>query len=49
MVTSLLEAAAGAVRIEDVLPLFPDFVEIDAFKEAICRCVCCTWAKSQRG
>ncbi|KAI3432414.1 hypothetical protein D9Q98_003968 [Chlorella vulgaris] len=36
MVTSLLEAAAGAVRIEDVLPLFPDFVEIDAFKEAIC-------------
>jgi hypothetical protein len=36
-VTSLLESARGAVRIEDILPLFPDFVEIDAFKDAICR------------
>ncbi|PSC73297.1 vacuolar sorting-associated 18-like protein [Micractinium conductrix] len=35
-VTALLEAAGGAVRIEDILPLFPDFVEIDAFKDAIC-------------
>lgn len=35
-VTSLLESAQGAVRIEDILPLFPDFVEIDAFKDAIC-------------
>lgn len=36
-VTQLLEESGGAVRIEDVLPLFPNFVEIDAFKEAICR------------
>lgn len=35
-VTLLLESAQGAVRIEDILPLFPDFVEIDAFKDAIC-------------
>ena len=38
-VTALLESARGAVRIEDILPLFPDFVEIDAFKDAICRWV----------
>ena len=37
--TALLESARGAVRIEDILPLFPDFVEIDAFKDAICRWV----------
>lgn len=36
-VTALLSEAGGAVRIEDILPLFPDFVEIDAFKDAICR------------
>lgn len=35
-VTALLSEAGGAVRIEDILPLFPDFVEIDAFKDAIC-------------
>lgn len=35
--TALLSEAGGAVRIEDILPLFPDFVEIDAFKDAICR------------
>ena len=29
------------MRIEDILPLFPDFVEIDAFKDAICRWACC--------
>ena len=28
--------AEGQIRIEDVLPLFPDFVTIDAFKAAIC-------------
>lgn len=38
-VTSLLEGARGAVRIEDVLPLFPDFVEIGAFRDAVCRCL----------
>lgn len=37
-VSALLEEAGGAVRIEDILPFFPDFVEIGAFKEAICRC-----------
>ena len=36
-VGSLLEESQGAVRIEDMLPLFPDFVEIGAFKDAICR------------
>jgi hypothetical protein len=36
-VGALLEEAAGTVRIEDILPLFPDFVEIGAFKDAICR------------
>ena len=40
-VTALLESARGAVRIEDILPLFPDFVEIDAFKDAICRWAGC--------
>ena len=32
----VLEEAEGRIRIEDVLPLFPDFVTIDAFKAAIC-------------
>ena len=36
-VSALLEESRGALRIEDVLPLFPDFVEIDAFKDAVCR------------
>lgn len=35
-VTRLMEASHGVVSIEDVLPLFPDFVEIDAFREAVC-------------
>ncbi len=26
----------GLLKIEDVLPFFPDFVTIDNFKEAIC-------------
>ena len=40
-VSEFLRAADGAVKIEDVLPLFPDFARIDAFKGAsslrICR------------
>ena len=32
----VLGEAEGQIRIEDVLPLFPDFVTIDAFKAAIC-------------
>lgn len=36
LVTSLLEESGGLLRIEDVLPLFPDFVEIDAFKDVLC-------------
>jgi len=35
-VVEVLEEAEGRIRIEDVLPLFPDFVTIDAFKAAIC-------------
>ena len=35
-VNEVLREAGGKVRIEDVLPLFPDFVTIDAFKAAIC-------------
>lgn len=31
-VMGLLREAGGLLRIEDVLPLFPDFVTIDAFK-----------------
>ena len=34
-VTDLLRDAGGLVKIEDILPLFPDFVTIDAFREAI--------------
>lgn len=33
-VSEFLRAADGAVKIEDVLPLFPDFARIDAFKGA---------------
>ena len=29
-------AESPLLRIEDVLPFFPDFVTIDDFKEAIC-------------
>jgi hypothetical protein len=35
-VVEVLGEAEGQIRIEDVLPLFPDFVTIDAFKAAIC-------------
>jgi hypothetical protein len=28
--------AGGILKIEDVLPFFPDFVTIDNFKDAIC-------------
>lgn len=35
-VSRVLDLSSGAVRIEDVLPLFPDFVEIGAFRDAIC-------------
>lgn len=35
-VSEFLRAADGAVKIEDVLPLFPDFARIDAFKGALC-------------
>ena len=35
-VVEVLQEAEGRIRIEDVLPLFPDFVTIDAFKAAIC-------------
>lgn len=34
--TALLEESDGALHIEDILPFFPDFVEIDAFKDTIC-------------
>ena len=35
-VAEFLKDAGGAVKIEDVLPLFPDFARIDAFKGALC-------------
>lgn len=35
-VAEFLKCAGGAVKIEDVLPLFPDFARIDAFKDALC-------------
>ena len=35
-VSDLLDQSGGALHIEDVLPLFPDFVEIGAFRDAIC-------------
>lgn len=31
-----LEQCQGLVKIEDILPFFPDFVTIDDFKGAIC-------------
>jgi hypothetical protein len=36
-VNDFLRQAGGLVKIEDILPLFPDFVQIDNFKEAICQ------------
>ena len=36
-INEFMREAGGALRIEDILPLFPDFVQIDAFKEAICQ------------
>jgi hypothetical protein len=35
-VNEFLTRAGGLVKIEDILPLFPDFVQIDNFKDAIC-------------
>ena len=35
--SEFLKETKGLVKIEDILPLFPDFVQIDAFKEAICQ------------
>jgi hypothetical protein len=34
-VGEFLSEAEGAVKIEDILPLFPDFAHIDAFKGAL--------------
>lgn len=34
--TLLQRAPPGVLRIEDLLPLFPDFVLVDAFREEIC-------------
>ena len=36
-INELLQEAGGLINIEDILPLFPDFVKIDDFKEAICQ------------
>lgn len=36
-VNEFLRETGGLVKIEDILPLFPDFVQIDAFKDAICQ------------
>lgn len=36
-INELLQEAGGLINIEDILPLFPDFVQIDDFKEAICQ------------
>ena len=32
----LLEESAGALTIQDLLPLLPEFTEIDAFRDQIC-------------
>lgn len=32
----ILDESRGAVRIDDILPMFPDFVEMGAFRDAIC-------------
>lgn len=34
--TQLLHESGDVVKIEDILPFFPDFVTIDDFKDAIC-------------
>lgn len=36
-VNDLLRDSGGLVKIEDILPLFPDFAQVDSFKEAICK------------
>ena len=36
-VNEFLRESEGVIKIEDVLPLFPDFVKIDNFKDAICQ------------
>lgn len=36
-VNNFVQESGGVIKIEDVLPLFPDFVKIDNFKEAICQ------------
>lgn len=36
-VNELLRDSGGLVKIEDILPLFPDFAQVDSFKEAICK------------
>jgi hypothetical protein len=33
---ALLDESGGVLKIEDILPLLPDFTEIDVFKENIC-------------
>ena len=35
-VAKVLDAAGGAVRIEDLLPLLPDFATIGAVQGAVC-------------
>ncbi|OQV21083.1 Vacuolar protein sorting-associated protein 18-like protein [Hypsibius exemplaris] len=34
--TEILHESGSVIKIEDILPFFPDFVTIDDFKEAIC-------------
>ena len=36
-INELMREAGGLLKIEDILPLFPDFVQIDNFKDAICQ------------
>ena len=36
-INEFMRDAGGLIKIEDILPLFPDFVQIDNFKEAICQ------------
>ena len=36
-VDQLLRDSGGLVKIEDILPLFPDFAQVDSFKDAICK------------
>lgn len=43
-VSEFLRAADGAVKIEDVLPLFPDFARIDTFKGDYAITIDATWA-----